>query len=91
MQRQVTIRKKGVSKRTLGTWTLIHDKERAMIDEWRDGRTKSYTSPYAVFLAHTFTMETIKSFIQNLNFMVVIHIVISVTAVYIFQKHIDIE
>lgn len=55
----VSVRKKGVGNRTVGTWTLIHEKERALIEEWREGRTHEFSGPYGVFLAHTFTFETV--------------------------------
>lgn len=82
----VLVRKKCVCKRTNRTWDLIHQRERKLIQQWNEKRLLDSLTPYSEFWTLSFNMETIKSFIQNINIMVCIHISISTLAVFIFQK-----
>lgn len=68
-------------------WKFINDEERKLIAHWRDKRIrylKSITSCHE-FLFHPFSLETLKSFLQNINFIVIFNALITVIAVAIFQ------
>ena len=68
-------------------WDIIHEEGREEIGIWRDKRlrVKGARKTYHEFLIYSFDFDTLKSFFQNINFMVVIQMAIAMIAVYIFQ------
>lgn len=67
---------------------IIHDEGRDSISLWRDKRLKKMAArkSYLLFYLHTFKLETLQSFLQNFNFMVLFQMLIAGVAVYLFQK-----
>ena len=74
-------------------WEFNDDEEsddRHIIHKWsRDrimkmhGLRKSYTS----FLVYSIHLSTLKSFIENFNFMVILQMIIAVGAVWLFDTY----
>ena len=60
-----------------------------MIPKWREERQKQMTDrkPYFLFYVHTLDLETLHSFAQNINFMVLLQMLFAGLAVYVFQTY----
>ena len=64
--------------------------ERHIIHEWSQDRIKKMHGlqrSYMSFLVYSFNLSTLKSFIENFNFMVVLQMVIAAGAVWLFDKY----
>ena len=69
------------------SWNLINEKEKLKIENWREKRIKTAFNPYLEFIAYTFKLDILKSFVQNVNLMVIIHVLISCISVYLYQTY----
>lgn len=69
--------------------SVIDSEDRLNIQEWRKKRTKKMAArkSYFLFYLSTFSLETLHSFAQNINLMVIIQMVIAGVSVYIFQLY----
>ena len=64
--------------------------ERHIIHEWSRDRIKKMhglRKSYMSFLVYSFHLSTLKSFIENFNFMVIFQIVIAILGVWLFDKY----
>ncbi|XP_065643643.1 uncharacterized protein LOC124810364 [Hydra vulgaris] len=74
-------------------WDIVDEDGREIIIEWSEKRkAKIINKPfyYRDFLLYTFTLNTIKSFFQNFNFMVFVQMSIAAVAVFV-SKYFDLE
>ena len=70
------------------SWSLLDEKEKIKIENWREKRTKKRAlDPYLEFISYTFKLDVVRSFAQNVNLMVFIHVFVSVLSVYIYQTY----
>ena len=83
----VLVRKACEKRNQSKTWNIIHEEGREVIQQWRDKRLRlrGAHKSYHKFLVYSFSLEMLKTFFQNINFMVVIQMVMAAIAVYIFQ------
>ena len=68
-------------------WEFIDEEGREEIFAWsleRKEKYKGYGKSLSSFLVYTFTYKTIKSFIQNFNFMVLMQMSLAGASVYVF-------
>jgi len=72
-----------------GNWDLgIDDEDRKLIYEWSEKRKHNFhgmKKKYSGFLVYTFNVNTLISFINNFNIMVLLQMILAGVAVYIFQ------
>ena len=63
--------------------------EREQIQQWREKRLRKMSdrTSHFLFYLRTFNFETVRSFAQNLNVMVVLQMVLAAMSVYIFQVY----
>ena len=64
--------------------------ERHIIHQWSQDRIKKMhglRKSYMSFLVYSFNLSTLKSFIENFNFMVILQMVIAAGAVWLFDKY----
>ena len=68
-------------------WDIIDEQGREPIYEWSQRRRNKLLSRgslcYRDFMVYTFTFNTLKSFIQNFNFMVIFQMALAAVAVYL--------
>ena len=64
----------------------MHEEERELIQQWRSNRLQGVRNSYHECLLYSLNLDTLKSFLQNFNFMVFIQMVIATIAVYVFQS-----
>ena len=71
-------------------WDIPHHGERKVILEWSQNRKLKMLSNrsfyYRGVVQYTFTLDTLKSFAQNLNFMVIVQIIIAAVSVYLSSR-----
>ena len=82
------VKMRNIDKCTLwNKWNITHEEGREVIQQWREKRLhlRVARKSYHEFLIHWFSIDTLKSFLQNINFMVVIQMFMAIIAVYIFQ------
>ena len=77
-------RKNCVIRRNNSIWDLIHQQERQMIKRWRNRRQDRLS--YCEFFALPFSIETVKSFAQHINIVVIVHVIVTTLAVFLFQR-----
>lgn len=65
-------------------WDIAVEEGREVIQQWRKKRLRD-RNPYPEFLIYSVSIDTLKSFIQNINFMVIIQMVFAAMAVYVFK------
>ena len=66
------------------------NEERHIIHEWSQNRIKKMhglRKSYMNFLVYSFNLSTLKSFIENFNFMVILQNAIAILAVWLFDKY----
>ena len=66
------------------------DCDRKTIQEWSRNRVhkmRGLRKSYVSFLVYSFHISTLKSFIENFNFMVILQMVIAVCAVWLFDTY----
>lgn len=83
----VLIRKSCARRNNSETWPIVHEEGREIIQEWSEERLRKrgkYNS-FFNFFSNPFSLDTAKSFLQNVNLMVVIQIMISAVAIYVCQ------
>ena len=71
-------------------WDLIDEEGREEIFKWsvkRREKYKGYGKSKYEFMVYTFNLRTLKSFLQNFNFMVLMQMLFAGIAVYICSKY----
>ena len=84
----VLTRRTGDKRRRSKTWDIVHEEGREIIQQWRDKRMRlrGARKSYREFLVYWFNFDTLKSFVQNFNIMVLIQIGVAVVSIYLFHS-----
>ena len=83
---KMVARKGCIHRKPNHLWSLMKKKERDRIEEWRIEREKDAFRPYEEYFTFSLDLETLKSFLNNLGVMTVVHITMSALMVFLFQR-----